>query len=513
VPAQRAWWMLLVAALARLSRCQTGASTVLAWALGMVVLIDPWAVASPGFSLSFGAVAALVLASGQEPASAAASPRRETQTVDHAGARWGLGRSAPRMRLFLHACGMRLCALLRLHWAVTLALVPLSVAWFAQIPLLSVPANLLAIPWVSFFVTPAVLLGVALPAPLDALALRAAHLGLDQLAAYLDILAAPGWGLWRLPIPEPLPFGLALLGVLWWLAPRGWPLRHWAGCLWLPLLWPANSAPAPGEFRVTVLDVGQGGAALVETAHHRLLFDTGSGPSAGDAGARVVVPYLQGRGFAALDLLAISHGDSDHAGGALAVLQALRVSSLRASLPPAHRLWAQAQAAGVKDAAPCGAGQHWQWDGVTLAFLWPDSGADPGAPNQTACVLKVSNAAHAALLSADIEAAAEGALTARAAASEPAQLRADILLAPHHGSKTSSTPDFLAAIVPRHVVFQVGYRNRFHHPDARIVARYAARDALTYRSDRDGAVQFETSAQALEVQRYRVTHQRYWMGR
>ena len=527
VPAQRAWWMLLVAALARLGGCQTGVSTVLAWALGIVVAIDPWAVASPGFEMSFGAVGALVLASSRMVRDE--SPRRRDERAskrDRSGVQPKLDVSCtagetsaqPRLRqpgsvgLFLQTCWRRLVDLLNLHGALTLALLPLGVAWFALVPLLAVPANLLAIPWVSFFVTPAVLLGVVLPAPLDAWALHAAHAGLSGLAAYLDVLCAPRW-IWRVPFPKPLHFALAALGVLWWLMPRGWPLRRWAACLWLPLLWPASSAPAAGEFRMTVLDVGQGGATLVETAHHRLLFDTGTGPTTGDAGARVVVPYLQGRGFVSLDMLVISHGDSDHAAGAPAVMQALRVGVLRASLPPAHGLWTQAQTSGVADRAPCHAAQHWQWDGVTFAFLWPAAAPDASAPNQTACVLRISNASHAALLTADIEAPAEQALIAQVAAAQAGQLRADILLAPHHGSLSSSTPDFLDAIVPRHVVFQVGYRNRFHHPHQRVVARYAARGAVTYRSDRDGAVQFETAAQTLEVQRYRTTHRRYWMDR
>jgi competence protein ComEC len=509
VPAQRAWWMLLAAALARVSRCETGVSTVLAWALAMVVLVDPWAVAAPGFALSFGAVAALVAASSREPG------RSRDRSARFSRAAAAHGQRVPHpLRRLAAAAGAHLGAALRVHWAVTLALAPLSVLWFAQIPLFSVPANLLAIPWVSFLVTPAALLSVVLPAPLDAGALHFAHGGLRWLAAYLDLLAAVPGALWRLPAPAPLPLGLALLGLLWCSMPRGWPLRHWAACLWLPLLWPGGTGPARGEFRVTVLDVGQGGAALVETRRHRLLFDTGSGPSAGDAGARVVAPYLAARGFTALDLLVLSHGDNDHAGGAPAVWRALRVAHLRASLPLAHRLWQQARQAGIDQAAPCRAGQQWQWDGVNFAFVWPAGAPDAAAPNRTACVLKVWNGAHAALLSADIEAAAEQALLARSEALEDAgALRADILLAPHHGSKTSSTPAFIAAIVPRHVVFQVGYRNRFHHPNAGVLARYGARAAQLYRSDRDGAVQFDTAANGLEVQCYRNVHRRYWMGR
>jgi competence protein ComEC len=493
VPAQRAWWMLLVAALTVVSGRDAGVATALAWALGMVVLADPWAVASPGLALSFAAVASVLLV---------ADPRR---TRRHFG--------TDRLAGALVRSWRYVQAALKLHGAVTIALLPLSIAWFSQAPVAGVPANLLAIPWISLGVTPLVLLGVLLPAPLDAWAYRAAHGLLGWLGTYFDVLTRPSWAVWRVPTPGPLALVLALAGAGWWLMPRGWPLRRYAIILFGPLLWPYRVAPAPGEFRVTVLDVGQGGATLIETATHQMLFDAGPGPESTNAGQRVVLPFLQSHGIARLDLLTISHADSDHAGGAPAVLDGIRVDSLRASLPPGQRLWGLAQAAGVSDLGLCRAGTHWSWDAVSFDVLWPASAPDLAAPNQTSCVLRVSNGAHAVLLTADIEAAAERALTGRIAALTPGSLAADVLLAPHHGSKTSSSGFLLDAIMPREVVFQVGYLNRFHHPHPAVVARYSALGATLLRSDADGEVRFETQGAQFDAMRYRVWHRRYWMGR
>jgi len=503
VPAQRAWWMLLAAALALVSGRDTDVATVFAWALGMVALTDPWALAAPGTALSFGAVASVLLAASAQRLSRG-NRRREREAL-RISLNW-VGASLVRGWQHVKAA-------LKLHGTVTIALLPLCVAWFSQVPLAGVPANLLAIPWVSVLITPLVLLGVLLPSPLDAWAYRGAQQLLSWLCAYFDLLLLVPGLVWRVPVPNPLVFMLSLAGVGWWLMPRGWPLRHYALILLGPLLWPCRELPAPGEFAVTVLDVGQGGATLIQTASHQMLFDAGPGPESTDAGQRVVLPFLQSHGIAQLDLLMISHGDSDHAGGAAAVMGGVRVASMRASAPPGQRLWQQAQAAGVSDRGLCHAGTRWTWDAVHFEVLWPVSAPDPAAPNQTACVLRVSNRAHAVLLTADIEAAAERALTDRVAALEPGGLAAEVLLAPHHGSKTSSSSFILDAIMPREVVFQVGYLNRFHHPHPSVVARYRTLGATLFRSDADGEVRFETQGAELVSMRYRVQHQRYWMGR
>lgn len=497
VPAQRAWWMLAAGAATVIGGRQGGAASALAWALGMIVLCDPWAVAAPGLALSFGSVSAVLLA--------VAGARRRRPALGPAGLELRLAvRLAARVRDgVVHA--------LSLHGRVSVALVPLGALWFAQVPLVGIPANLLAIPWVSLLVTPLVLLGVVSPAPLDAWAYRLANLLIGWLSGYFDLLRLLPGALWHVAEPGPVEVALALTGVVWWLLPRGWPLRRYGLLLMTPLLWTHRALPAAGEFRLTVLDVGQGGATLIETAHHSMLFDAGPGPESSDAGARVVVPFLQAHGLGRLDLLMISHGDSDHAGGAAAVLGAIDVARLRASVPSGHRLWQQAAAAGLADQGLCRAGTRWVWDAVRFEVVWPDRAPDPDAPNLTACVLRVSNAAHAALLPADIEASSEHALVARMA-SQGASLKAELLLAPHHGSKTSSSTTFLDAIAPREVMFQVGYRNRFHHPSPSVVTRYRVRGVASFRSDADGEVRFETRHGMLDAAAYRVWHRRYWMG-
>ncbi|REE18038.1 competence protein ComEC [Paraburkholderia sp. BL27I4N3] len=534
VPAQRALWMAGVVALAFISGRNVARSAVLAWALGLVLMIDPWAVVSAGFWLSFCAVAAILFAMSGRPHVQAHEQHRDEPAEDGAAASRS-SRLGSILRRRLRDAGARLRSAAQVQFAVTVALAPLTVYWFAQIPLIGPLANAFAIPWVSLLVTPAVLAGVALPAPLDAHAWHAAHALLALLTVGLQALSGPAWTLWRLPQPDPWTLAAAAVGVLWCLAPRGWPLRWAAPLTWLPLLIPAPSGPPHGSFRLTALDVGQGTSVLVETAHHTLLFDTGPGPESTHAGERVVVPFLQAHGVTALDTLIVSHADSDHSGGAPAVQEAIEVHQMVAALAPSNALWSNARQRGAQT-LPCAAGQHWQWDGVEFAMLWPDAGPLQGKPNAHCCVLRVSTLPVAAspppgrnhtepprmtaLLTADIEAPVERVLLAR----DREALRAQVLVVPHHGSKTSSTEPFLDSIDPLIALFQVGYRNRFHHPNAGVFERYKARRIELGRSDTDGAVRVEVSpaggtnqaagsTATVTLERYRDTQRRYWMDR
>jgi competence protein ComEC len=166
----------------------------------------------------------------------------------------------------------------------------------------------------------------------------------------------------------------AAFGVIWALAPRGWPLRFAAPLTWLPLVFPPSHAPSNGAFRVTALDIGQGSSLLVETSHHTLLFDAGPGPESTRAGERLVVPYLFAHGVFTLDTLMISHSDSDHSGGAPAVLESIRVRQFAASMRPHEALWQIAREQG-SDSLRCIAGQQWRWDGVVFSVLWPQARA------------------------------------------------------------------------------------------------------------------------------------------
>ena len=508
VPAQRALWMLVVVSAAAALGRNVASSIVLMWAAALVLAADPWAVVSPGFWLSFGAVAVIAFAMqfdlrrSRDPELDTVDPDDPLQPGNDSDRRasW-----RDRLRRFLHRARESLMRAARAQYAVTIGLAPLTAFWFSQISLAGPLANAFAVPWVSFVVTPIVLVAVALPAPLDASAFELAHTLLIPLMRLLARLSAHEWAEWRLAQPAPWAMVSAGVGVLWCLMPRGWPIRFAAPLAWLPLALPPP-APAPGAFRLTALDVGQGAAILVETARHALLFDAGPGPESTHAGERIVVPYLVAGGVRKLDALMLSHGDADHAGGAPAVFEALHVRQLLGGLPPSNRLWTLARAAGAQELR-CAAGQRWQWDGVTFSVLWPDAGRLPKKSNAHSCVLRIEAPGLVALLTGDIDASIENTLRLRA----PAALRADVLLVAHHGSRTSSTESFLDSVRPRIAVFQVGYRNRFGHPHPAVWARFAARDIELARTDRDGAVRVELEAGVPRLDRYRDTHRRYWM--
>ncbi|HJU71335.1 MAG TPA: DNA internalization-related competence protein ComEC/Rec2 [Paucimonas sp.] len=484
VPAQRTLYMLTVVAIALWSGRIVSASHVLCAALGIVVLLDPWAVLWPGFWLSFGAVAVILYVS--------TGRARLRSGTEQAPARWWVG---------------ALQSAARTQYAITLGLVPLTILIFGQTSLVSPVANAIAIPLISFIVTPLALVGSAMPAPLSDWLLGLAHLNVAWLARALKWLSDLPVAVWHTPVPAAWIFVCALLGALWLLAPRGWPLR-WLGLAgWLPLLLNAPAHPEAGEMWVTSFDVGQGMALLIETPHRRLLYDTGPlySPES-DGGNRVVLPYLRGRGINRLDGVIVSHNDSDHSGGALSIFNEIEVGWVASSLAPASPI--------VK-AAPnhrrCVAGQAWTWDGVRFEMMHPMAASyasEKWKPNARSCTLKITLGEQSILLAGDIEAAQETELVK--AGSD--LLRASVLLAPHHGSGTSSTAAFLNAVKPQIALFQVGYRNRYHHPKQEVFDRYGSLGIKRLRSDESGAVVLQFGS-GLDFIEYRADHARYWHGR
>jgi competence protein ComEC len=466
VPAQRTLYMVTVVAVALwLDRTQSS-SRVLAAALAVVLVLDPWAAVSAGFWLSFGAVALMLYVADDGRA------RR------HWLAQWG-----------------------RLQWAITVGLAPLVLLLFGQVSLVAPLANAIAIPVVSLVVTPLALAAAVLPGPWFA---EAAHAVLAALMPALDAAAQLPGATWRQHAPATWTVGLAALGAAWLLAPRGIPARFAAPLLFAPLFAVRPAPPAADEVSVTVLDVGQGLAALVRTRNHALLYDTGPAYGAdADAGSRVVVPFLRGEGLERLDAVVVTHNDVDHAGGARSVMRALPSGVLWSSLDSGHPAQADAPFR-----LPCQAGVRWRWDAIDFEFLHPfgASYGDPFVPpNSRSCVLRVAGPGGVVLLTGDIEARDERALLERGAVP-----RADLLLVPHHGSGTSSTPAFVAAARPAHAVFATGYRNRFGHPKQEVAARYAAAGAALWRTDRDGAVTIALSGAAVQVSPFRDARRRYW---
>lgn len=535
VPAQRTLVMLCVVALALGLGRPVAAPRVLALALGAVTLIDPWAPLAAGFWLSFGAVALIfhvavgrvrVLPAGQDGADDAVpdhGPAAFTDTVPASrdgkamyrlnvtGVATGPAAGAAR----LDALREHLAAAVRIQWAMTIGLVPLTLLLFHQVALISPIANAVAIPLVSFVVTPLALAGALLPGIFGDVLLQAAHGVMAGLTAGLQWGADWPGAVWGAPVAPDWVSMLGLAGVCWLLAPPGWPARLLGALALLPaLFWPVER-PAPDRLAVTVLDVGQGTAVLLETREHVVLYDTGPSYSPeSDGGNRVILPYLRARGINRLDGMIVSHRDSDHSGGALSILAALPVAWVASSLSPDDPIVAQA---GPARALRCVAGQQWQSGGWRFAILHPDADSyrqERLKPNARSCVLRVDDPARpeqpALLLTGDIERGQERALLERVAAPD---LQSALLLVPHHGSLTSSSEEFLDAVAPRLALVQAGYLNRFGHPRPTVLERYAVRDVSVLRTDRDGAVRFELGAGAAQPGNWRGEHRRYWQGR
>jgi competence protein ComEC len=456
VPSQRTVWMLAVVTLLHAGGRRWPWPLVLACAALVVTALDPWALLQPGFWLSFAAVGLLMASGAVHDMPAAIEPGG-----------W-------RARLATAARALR--SALRSQVVATLGLTPLTLVFFQQVSAVGFVANLLAIPVVTLLVTPLALLGVLLPPLwwLAALVVRA-------LCAVLAGLAGVPGAVWSVPAAPPWAQAAGLAGAVLLILPLPWRLRLLALPLALPLLMPVLPRPEPGRFDLLAIDVGQGTAVLVRTRRHVLLYDTGPQYSRdSDAGQRVLLPLLRARGDWPLDLLMLSHRDTDHVGGARALLQAGAAGRLTGSLEDAHPLRALAATS-----QRCGAGQAWDWDGVRFEVLHPPASTYGGGvkSNGMSCVLRVSGPQGSVLLAGDIERAQEASLVA----ADPEALRSDVLIVPHHGSKTSSSAPFLDAVRPRIAVVQAGYRNRFGHPAKEVLERYRERGIAVVDSPTCGA--------------------------
>ncbi|BDT68314.1 hypothetical protein os1_24960 [Comamonadaceae bacterium OS-1] len=465
VPSQRTIWMLATMGLLRVSGRQWPWPSVCLLACAVVLAIDPYALLQAGFWLSFVAVAVLFAtdsgASHADPISA-------------------------RGRFVL---------MLREQWTITLALAPLTLLLFQQVSVVGLLANLLAIPWVTLVVTPLCMLGVLL-APLW----QAAALAIDALGWLLQMLV--DWPYATLSVAAPaLWMGAGgILGAVLLVLRLPWAWRALGVPLLLPVLLWQTPRPPIGHFGLLAADIGQGNAVLVRTATHTLVYDTG--PRFGldsDAGQRVLVPLLRALGER-VDTVVVSHRDSDHSGGAASLLVTQPQARLLSSVERENPLQA------VRPAQRCVAGQSWAWDGVQFEVLHPQA-ADYDSvqkPNALSCVLRISNGTYTVLLVADIEQPQEAALLARQAV-----LRADVLLVPHHGSKTSSSAAFLDAVQPRFALVQAGYRNRFGHPAPPVLERYQQRGIPVVDSSHCGAASWQ-STQPSQMHCERQDDPRYW---
>lgn len=478
LPTQRAFIMTAAFLLSHLFARAMPLSFRFQLALLVVLLVNPLAATAIGFWLSFLAVGGLLCFAGSPPNSRSADS--------------GIGSMLTSM----------LKSILRPQWVVfLLLLIPLT-AQIGYFSVISPMVNTLAIPLVGLLIVPLVLLGT-LCALFSAAAaswlLVLADRCLQWLLTGLQMLDPASTWLQLAVTPANIPVMLlAMLGLLLILLPRSFPGKFLAPVLLLPMFWPAVWRPAVGNAEVTVFDVGQGLAVLVRTHQHNMLFDTGAGDAGSSVAGSVLVPVLNKQQIRALDLLMVSHGDNDHAGGVTSILANVDVLQLLSG-----------QAIGATEPAdePCQTGQRWQWDEVKFAVLHPGDTRN-ASPNNQSCVLQVATQGQTLLLPGDIESAVERELVLALGN----KLRSDVLIAPHHGSNTSSGFPFLKTVQPEAVIFSAGYRNGFGHPAEDVTARYQTLGIAQWSTARQGAVRILLSpvAGSLHITTAREANPRYW---
>lgn len=476
LPTQRAVIMILVVQLACLLRRSYRVSHVFSLALLGVVLSDPLAAYDMGFWLSFGAVAVLLFC--------------------FAGR---FGPSSARLRTWLEGH-------VRSQWTVFIGLfLPLGVL-LNSVSLLAPVANLVAIPLVTTAVVPTLLLAAVIQEgipPVSQLLLRIADYGLRGLDHWLQwlleiagtrfnpVISLPGWAL-----------VIAIIAVGLLLLPRGIGGR-WLGypALFVVLVLPGKPAPPLG---ITVLDVGQGLAVVVETPKHRLIYD--AGPAYSDkfeAGGAIVAPFLRQRGVSQVDKLVISHHDRDHSGGMEGVIKNLTVDEIIAGEPTKA---AALVGAPVQD---CHTYDAWQWDQVHFRFL-PTAEAlrhSSGSTNNRSCVLMIEYAGHRILLPGDIEGRVEKQLIRTGHLPESLTL----VVAAHHGSRSSSVSEFVRHVRPELVVYSAGYRSQHGHPHRDVMDRYSAQGSQAFNTATGGALSFFWHDGVLQpVRQERFYRPRYW---
>jgi competence protein ComEC len=499
IPAQRTAWMLGIMAMARISGVRADPWAVISLALVVILIMDPMACLAPGFWLSFFAVAVLFGLHRQEDTAQAVKIGKADKTT------------ASAWRVVTHRILSMVLTASHAQMAITFGLLPITVLFFQQVILVGPLANAIAIPVVSFVVTPLAMLGSLVSFFWDSpIIFEFAAAVVRELHRFLHWCAALSWAALDWPSPGNWRAVIASVGVAIALSSvLGRQLRHWRHLGWLTLLllWSTpEPPPLDGQMQVTFIDVGQGSSVLVRTHQHQMLIDTGPSLGGSDAGGRIVMPVLRRLGIRSLDEIMISHFDDDHSAGLASVLAALPVRHLRSPEAPIDLSQAAIDLAPYPDLrrSACRAGQQWSWDGVHFQVLFPteDDVTEAKAKkkfdrNAVSCVLRIQAArGESILLAGDLPAKQEKLLVKRLlqhrlgaiddrSGDLGAELGADVLLAAHHGSKSSTSQEFLDDVRPRLVVIQSGFRNRYGHPHPDVLQRIIA---PVVRTDRQGQI-------------------------
>ncbi|HLU03954.1 MAG TPA: DNA internalization-related competence protein ComEC/Rec2, partial [Advenella sp.] len=500
VPAQRTFMMLAVFWLSVVLRARVSGATLLALAALGILLLDPWAVLSIGFCLSFCAIASLLL--------------------------WGCRSKQPVLATsgLLNTGMQRLWDAAKMQLFMSVALAPLLIGLFQQYAFVSPLVNAFAIPLIGGLVTPlALLLAVFCvtglwPSAAGWLA-DGVHRLLENVLAAARMFAGLEWATLDFSAVPAYWILIGMFGLFVFALPKGMPGRALGLMLLIPVFCFRPPRPLTGDWFMTVLDVGQGAAVLVSTQQHQLLFDTGLRSSAdSDSGSRVIIPYLRAAGIDALDELIISHSDLDHAGGAGSVLQQVNVKHAYTSFALNAYLEREQDALQrdllVKNAQArfdfCRSGVSFEYDGVQFRFFHPSEsqGMPARADNDHSCVLRIQGRHHSALLTGDIGAATEARLL-QAPLPLPAS---DVVMAPHHGSASSSSMALVRAMRPALAFAQAGYLNRYGHPAGEVAKRWRTAAQLYLDTIEAGAIEIRSGANGLWVNCARASRQRYWDG-
>ena len=477
IPARRALTMLLLIAMTLAVRRTVEPLQIFGLTVLAAVLTAPLDILSPGFKLSFAAVLLLIW-----------QARKETRTFA----------TAQRTRAFQWP-GM----LLRLQCALLLGMLPLSAGLFGRLAWSAPGANLLVVPIFNIVTAPTALLGLSLVGPAEAAGDGLLKLSWHSMRLNLFLIDSAA----RLPFAEqwvslaaPAALLALALALVWTILPAGWPGRRAA---WLALLALVVGMPQrvpPGCVDAHVLDVGQGLSVVVVTPNRTLVFDAGPAFRSGaDTGRLVVVPFLRWLGRERADVVVLSHGDLDHAGGVASLVEAIPVSVVLAGERRPE----------FSPMVPCRAGQLWFWDDVEFRILHPGA-VSLRRGNNASCVLSVRSGDSRILLTGDIEARAEAALL-RGQLLDPVTA----VVVPHHGSSTSSRPDFVDRLSARYAIVPAGYANRWGLPRQEVVTRWRESGATVLTTGHTGAVSLRLCAQTglHEVRQERRARQRLWYDR
>lgn len=502
IPAQRTMYMVGIVAFALWTGRIARAFDIWWLALLLVLIIDPMAPYTPGFWLSFGAVAVILYGMGSSSSLIGIPNGKECE----------FSRIERLTMAMKESC--------RLQWIVTIALLPCTLFWFYQASIVSPLANALAIPVISFVVTPLAIAGALLPEWFATFLLKLAHFVMELTAQYLNYLAQLDWAVLWSHKPSIWALGLSILGIYMHIRPgpllHQWQLRILGLMFLTPLFWGVQQVIKEGEFRVSVFDIGQGTAVLVETKSHRLLYDAGPLMGKNDnAGERILLPYFRGEGIERLDRLVISHKDADHIGGASSLMKDLRIDSFLGVMPENHPVMIELQKKLIP-ALPCQYGQEWYWDAVRFRVWHPgeDITFDPdthrGKPNENSCVLEVNNGHASFWLTGDIEKRGEQEHIERLQIEKYRYPQTVIVMAPHHGSKTSSSEKWLEALKPSAAFSQHGYLNRYGHPHEIVKRRYEEGDITLLETTKTGAQIWHASTNDLVVDLLRPMNKRLW---